>query len=82
MKNYSALVKSKEKRILTAKGNKFVWRCIDVAAEQRGLNRYSKELNPLKEKLRNLLHHLIIDKGLSATEIKAIIKESCNLFAK
>lgn len=74
MKNHSELVKSISERTLTAKGNKFVWKCIDVIAIQHGVNRYSKEIQPLKEKLRTLLHHLIIDKGMSIDEIKDAIK--------
>ena len=74
MKNYSELIKDKNKRILSAKGYKFLWRCIDIVAEQNGVCRYSKEITPLKEKLRNILNFLIIDEELSLEEIKLMIK--------
>jgi len=75
MKNYSDLIKSKQERTLTAKGNSFVWKCIDIVAEQNGLNRYSKDLKPLKEKLKSILYHLMIDKELSLFCIKELIKQ-------
>jgi len=74
MKNYSELIRDKNKRILSAKGYKFVWRCIDIVANQNNINRYSKELKPVKEKLKNIFDYLIIDKELSLDEIKLIIK--------
>lgn len=73
-KNYSDLIKDKPKKILTAKGYKFLWKCIDIVAKQRGLNRYSQELKPVKEKLKEILSYLIIDKELSIEEIKEIVK--------
>lgn len=74
MKNYSELIKHKGKRHLTAKANKFVWKCIDVIADQRGLTRYHQELKPLKKKLREVLYHLIIDQEMSIEQIKDLIK--------
>ena len=74
MKNYSELIRSKNKRVLTAKGCRFLWRCIDVIALQNNTSRYSTEIKPLKEKLTVLIHHLIIDKGCSIEDIKAMIK--------
>mgnify|MGYP003519354213 CR=1 len=74
MRNETEFIKSTSERTLTAKAYKFVWKCIDIIAEQNGFNRYSKELKPLKEKLQNLLVSLFIDKRLSINEIKELIK--------
>ena len=74
MKNYSELIKSKNKRTLTAKGNSFVWRCLDIAAKQRNLHPYSKELKPLKEKFFNIMYFLILDQEKTIEEIKELIK--------
>lgn len=73
-RNYSDLIKSKEQRTLTAKGNRFLWRCIDVIAENKGLNRYSNELKETKDKFKNIIYFLIIDKGMSISEITELIK--------
>lgn len=74
MKNYSDLIKSKTERTLTAKGYKFLWKCIDVIAMQNNVNRYSKEIGPMKEKFSEIIHHLIIDRGMTLDEIKDAIK--------
>ena len=74
MKNETALIKSTQKRQLTAKGNKFVWQCIEIAARQRNLHEYSQEIRPLKEKLRTVLYFLIIDEGKNIDQIKDMIK--------
>jgi len=73
-KNYSDLIKSKENRTLTAKGYKFLWKCIDVVADNKGLSRYSKDLKGIKEKLRLIIEQLIIDEEKTLQEIKSIIK--------
>jgi hypothetical protein len=74
MKNETALINSTQKRYLTAKGNKFVWQCIEIVAQQNNLHRYSQELKPLREKLRTVLYFLIIDEGKNIDQIKDMIK--------
>jgi len=74
MKNYSELIKDKQQRTLTAKGNSFVWKCIDVIAEIKGLHRYSNELKPVKEKFSKVIYDLIIDKEMNIKEITDLIK--------
>lgn len=74
MKNYSELIRDKQKRMLSAKGHKFVWRCIDILAKQNGTNGYDPNLKGPKNKLREILHHLMIDKEMSIEEIKTLIK--------
>ena len=74
MKNETELIKSTSKRQLTAKGHKFVWRCIDIIADQRGSNRYAPEMKPVKEQLIKLLDHLIIDRRHSIEDIKLMIQ--------
>lgn len=76
MKNYSELIADKQKRKLTAKGNKFVWRCIDIIAASKGLHKYSPEMKPIKEKFVPIVHHLIIDKEMTIQEITEVIKQS------
>jgi len=76
MKNYGEMVKDKQKRQLTAKGNSFIWRCIDIIAKSKGLNRYSPEMKETKETFKELAHHLLIDKELSQKKIIEIIKNS------
>lgn len=73
-KNHSELIKDKEKRILTAKAYRFVWRCIDLIAENKNLNRYSAEMKPLKAKFSAIINDLIIDKGMTIPEITDLIK--------
>lgn len=74
MKNYSDLIKDKSKRTLTAKAYKFLWKCIDIIAESKGLNRYSLEMRPVKEKFSKIINHLIIDKEMTISEITELIK--------
>ena len=74
MKNESTFIKCSKKRTLTAKALKFLNRCIDIMAKQKGLTRYHAELKPLKEKLSTIIYHLFIDKQLSIEDIKELIK--------
>jgi len=82
VKNETSLIKSSIRRTLTAKGNKFCYRLVDVAAKQRGLTRYHKEFRPLKEKLLDSVKSLIIDHGKNEKEIKLIIKRSLHQIEK
>ena len=75
MKNYSEAVKDKSKRQLTAKGNTFVWRCIDIVANAKGTNKFSPDFKADKEKIRVLIHDLLIDKELSIKDVTELIKE-------
>ena len=72
-RNYSDLIASKEKRQLTAKGYKFLTNCIEIASKQRGLTRYHTKMKPIKEKLKNIMFYLLIDKELSIEQIKEIV---------
>ena len=74
MINETILIKSTKERTLTAKGYKFLIKCIDIASKQRGLTRYHLEIKETKDKLRNVVTSLIIDKGLSIEDIKDLIK--------
>lgn len=74
MKNHSEYIKDVSKRTLTAKGYKFLSRCIDIACANKGYTRYHAEMKPLKEKLSNIIHTLFIDKGMTHTEIADLIK--------
>lgn len=76
MKNYNEAVHCKEKRELTAKGNKFVWRCIEIVGNSKGLHVYSPQMKELKEKVREIIHHLLIDKELTIAEVTELIKQS------
>ena len=75
-KNETDLIKSKKNRLLTAKGYKFLNNCIELAANQRGLNRYHNEFKPLKEKIKTIIEDLIIDKNLSIEQIKEIAQKN------
>ena len=79
MKNYSDLINNKAKRTLSAKGNKFLSKCIDIVAKSKGLTRYHSEMNTLKENLSKNIKFLIIDKEMNLEEIKEIIKNSKNI---
>jgi len=74
MKNYSDTIKSKQEKTLTAKGYSFVWKCIDIVADQKGLCRYDSNLKEVKEKIKKVLTDLLIDKEMSINEIKELIK--------
>ena len=78
-RNETDLIKCSKKRILTAKCYKFKWQCIDIIAKNKGLNRYSKELKPLKEKFSLILDDLIFDKKMSIEDIKDLIKSRTTL---
>lgn len=74
MRNYSELICNKAERTLTAKGNKFVWKCIDIIAANKNLHRYSKDFKPFQEKIIIIMKDLIIDKGMSTLQITELIK--------
>ena len=74
MKNYSETICNKEKRQLTAKGYKFLTQIVQIVANKNGLHRCQSEFKPVKEKIYNLIHHLLIDKELTINEVKEIIK--------
>ena len=76
-KNYSELIKDKNKRLLTAKGYKFQWQCIDLIAKTKNVNfcRFSPEIKELKNKFTEIYLHLVIDKELTIKEIKELIKK-------
>lgn len=76
MKNYSDTIKSKKERILTAKGNKFIWRCVDIIAQSKGLHKYSPQMKETKERFFNVVEYLLIDKEMSTTEVAELIKSS------
>lgn len=75
-KNYSELIKDKNKRILTAKGYKFQWQCIELIAKTKNQNfcRFSPQIKELKNKFTEIYLHLVIDKELTLKEIKELIK--------
>lgn len=75
-KNYSELIKDKNKRILTAKGYKFQWQCIELIAKTKNVNfcRFSPEIKELKNKFTKIYLHLVIDEEFSLKEIKELIK--------
>jgi len=81
-RNYSELIKDKAKRTLTAKGYKFVWQCIDIVAMQRNSNKYAPEMKPLKERLKGILTHLIIDREMTIAEIKQAVENRTLLIAE
>lgn len=73
-RNYSKLIRNKEKRELSSAGLKFFYRCFDLACKQRNLTIYHKETKPLMDKLKKLMEHLIIDREMSKEEIKELVK--------
>lgn len=73
-KNETDLIKSSKQRKLTAKGYKFLNKCIDIACNAKGINRYSQDAKPIRDKMKTLFKHLIIDKRYNMEEIKTIIK--------
>lgn len=75
-RNHSEAVADKSKRQLTAKGNKFLWRCIDIVANSKGSNRYAPEMKEVKDGLESLIKYLLIDKGHTIKEVVEIIKQS------
>lgn len=76
MKNYSEYICNKANRQLTAKGNKFLWRCITIVADSKGLNKYSPEMKEPKEKISEIIKHLLIDKELTKDDVIELIKTS------
>jgi len=79
MKNYSEAVHNKQSRVLTAKGNKFLWRCIEIVGNSKGLHRYSPEIKEVKEQLTTLIKHLLIDRELTIKEVTELIKTTNGL---
>jgi hypothetical protein len=75
-KNYSDLIKDKNKRLLTAKGYKFKWECIELIAKTKNQNfcKYSPEIKDLKNKFTEIFLFLVIDKELNLKQIKELIK--------
>lgn len=76
MKNFNEAVKCPVKRQLTAKGYKFLNRCNHIIAEANASNIYAAEMKPIKEKLKTIVEHLLIDKGLTIAEVTELIKQS------
>ncbi len=74
MKNYSDTICNKTKRQLSAKGNDFLQKCIMIALNKKGLNRYSNEAKPIKSKMKDLIHYLLIDEEKTIDEVKEIIR--------
>jgi hypothetical protein len=74
MKNYSETICNKSKRQLSAKGNDFLQKCIMIALNKKDLNRYSQEAKPIKSKMKDLIHFLLIDEEKTIEEVKEIIK--------
>lgn len=68
------MVKDPVKRILTAKGYKFLYTCLDIIAEHKGTHRYAKEFKQIKEKFSLILHDLFIDKRMTKEEVINLIK--------
>jgi hypothetical protein len=73
MKNQSDTICNKQKRQLTAKANKFVTRCSDIALNKRGINRYCADARPMKAKVKELLHYLFLDLEYSIDQAKEVI---------
>ena len=76
MKNQTDTIKNKSQIILTAKAYKFVWKCIDIIVASKGLSRYSPEAKDLKIRFQTIAEHLFIDKELSISQVKELIKKS------
>lgn len=74
MKNYSELIKDVRQRTLTAKGSKFLYKCLDIIAEHKGTHKYAKDFKETSDKFKKIMYHLIIDKGMSMQEITDLIK--------
>ena len=83
-KNYSDLIKCKNERLLTAKGYKFKWQCIELIAKTKNINycRFSPQIKELKNNFTNIFLHLVIDKELTLKEIKELIKNRNLLIQK
>lgn len=73
-RNYNEYIRCIHTRTLSAKGYKFLSRCVDIACKNKGYTRYHKEMKPLREKLTEIIKHLFIDRGMSHTEIADLIK--------
>lgn len=72
--NYSELIKDKNKRIPTAKAHQFIWKCLDIIANSKGLHRYSLEMRETKEKFKSIILDLILEKEMTIPEITDLIK--------
>lgn len=74
--NETALIANSQKRLLTAKGYKFLTKLQTVACEQRGLTIYHKQMRDVKSQIEKLVLDLIIDKRMSEIQIREIVKNS------
>lgn len=79
MKNHSEFIKDIKSRKLTAKGYKFLNRCIDIACENKGYTRYHMEVKEMKSKLHEIIVSLFIDKLMTSNEITELIKSRRHL---
>lgn len=73
MKNYSNTICNLEKRQFSANGVKFLHQCQKIALNQNGINFYSIDAKPIKEKIKELIEWLVFDKRKTIPEIKLII---------
>lgn len=74
MKNFSETICDRQKRQYSAKGSKFLHQCQKIALNKKGLNFYSPEARPIKDKIKNLIDFLVFDELKTIPEIKEIIK--------
>jgi hypothetical protein len=73
MKNQSETICNKQKRQLTAKANKFVTQCSDIALNKKGINRYCADARPIQNKVKELLHYLFFELEYSISQAKEVI---------
>ena len=78
-RNYNEYIRCIHTRTLSAKGYKFLSRCVDIACANKGLTRYHKETREMSAKLKEIITHLFIDRGMTHTEIAELIKSRKNL---
>lgn len=77
--NETILIKDSSKRLLTAKGYKFLEKCRDTACKVYGFHRFSAEMKDINNRLGILIISLIIDKRLNENQIIEIINNSVKL---
>ena len=59
-------------------------RCINIAAENKGIHPMMQEFRPVKNQLRDLITHCFIDKGMTKDEVieairNRIVKQSIEI---
>lgn len=66
------LIANRQKRVLSALGQKQLDRIIAKAAKANGTHRYNKEFNPIQEQVKRLVYSLVFDHNITKEQLSML----------